>query len=128
MAGAKEMRTMENDNSGFASRSTTDAKIWVKYGDEMMTKGQVDKALEFYDRALESTSTHTQTQAWHSKANALDALGRYNDAIQCYDSALKCDPDDAECWFNKGLTYKKMGRLDEGAVCINKGVQIAMGR
>ncbi len=128
MAGTKEMRTMENDNSGFASRSTTDAKLWVKYGDEMMTKGHVDKALEFYDRALESTSTHTQTQAWYSKANALDALGRYNDAIQCYDNALKCDPDDAECWFNKGLTYKKMGRLDEGAVCINKGVQIAMGR
>jgi len=125
--GAKKMKTVENGKFGVTSRSTTDADVWVKHGNEMMAKGQIDKALGFYDRALESSSKHTQTQAWYSKANALDALGKYNDAIQCYDSALECDPNDAECWFNKGLTYKKMGRLDEGAVCINKGVKIAMG-
>jgi tetratricopeptide (TPR) repeat protein len=116
------------DSYRIASRSTNDAEIWVKYGDEMMSKRQIGKAVEFYDRALESTSSHTQAQAWNSKANALDAMGRHDDAIRCYDSALKCDPQDAECWFNKGLTLKKLGREDEGMICINKGVHIAMGR
>jgi len=74
VAGGRKMET--TDNYRIASRSTNDAEIWVKYGDEMMSKGQIGKTLEFYDRALESTSSHTQAQAWHSKANALDAMGR----------------------------------------------------
>jgi tetratricopeptide (TPR) repeat protein len=123
----KKMKTMKNSNPEVLSHIATDAKLWVKYGDEMMTKGKFDKALEFYDRAMENSSNHTKAQALHSKANALDALGKHLDAIQCYDSALECDPNDAECWFNKGLTYKKLGRLDDGASCINKGVKIAMG-
>jgi tetratricopeptide (TPR) repeat protein len=126
VAGEK-MKTMKNSNTEVVSHIATDANLWVKYGDEMMTKGKFDKALVFYDRAMENSSIHTKAQALHSKANALDALGKHLEAIQCYDNALECDPNDAECWFNKGLTYKKLGRLDDGASCINKGVKIAMG-
>ena len=31
-------------------RSATDAEDWVKYGDEMMTKRQIVKTFEFYNR------------------------------------------------------------------------------
>lgn len=120
----------ENDMRGvhegrFEIESQTDP--WIKYGDELLIMGQVVKALEYYDRALKGSSKYTQTRAWQSKANALDAMGKYNDAIECYDSALSCDPEDAECWFNKGILLKKMGQENEGATCIHKAIHFAMG-
>ena len=124
--GVKKMNTA--DRTKHATESTNDAEIWIRYGDEMMHKGELPKAMEYYDQALASSSTHTLASAWHSKANALDSVGRHEEAIACYDNALKCDPHNAECWFNKGLTLKKVGKEDEGLACINQGVLIAMGR
>ena len=66
-------------------------------------------------------------RAWHAKANALETLGKYEEALKCYDAALKCDEGDAECWFNKGVALKKLGRNKDGAACIENGVHIAMG-
>jgi tetratricopeptide (TPR) repeat protein len=109
-------------------RASNDEEIWIQHGDEMMHKGDLSKAMEYYDHALEGSSNHTLARAWHSKANALDSMGKHEDAIRCYDNSLKCDDQNAECWFNKGLTLKKMGKEDEGLACINLGVQIAMGR
>ncbi len=120
-----KMNTAESTRH--ATENSNSAEIWIRYGDEMMHKGELPKAMEYYDQALESSSTHTLAQAWHSKANALDSLGRHEEAIACYDNAIKCDPHNAECWFNKGLTLKKVGNESEGLACINKGVQIAMG-
>ncbi len=45
----------------------------------------------------------------------------------CYDASLKCDDSDAECWFNKGVILKKLGRNKDGAACIDTGIHIAMG-
>jgi len=48
--------------------------------------------------------------AWHEKANCLDEMGRFEEALSCYDTAIQLDAYNAEAWFNKGLTFKKMGR------------------
>ncbi len=102
-----------------------DEETYLRYGDEMMFRGQFDKAVQQYDLAIGARAD--SAKAWHAKANALDALGKYEDALRCYDAALKCDEGDAECWFNKGVTLKKLGRTKDGAACIENGVHIAMG-
>ena len=119
--------SMETHNGIIKEQKSADDEIWIRHGDEMLNKGQAAKALDYYERALGTTSSLTQAHAWHGKANALDSMGKLADAIECYDNALACDPQDAECWFNKGLTLKKLGREEEGASCINKGVHISMG-
>ncbi len=121
------MTETENGKT-YREQQSTDDNSWIVQGNEMFNRGEVAKALEYYDQALQTTSSLTQARAWHNKANALDSIGKFDEAIRCYDSALTCDPNDAECWFNKGLTLKKIGREEEGAICVNKGVDIAIGR
>ena len=102
-----------------------DEETHIRYGDEMMFRGEFEKAVQHYSKAIEYQPD--SVKAWHAKANALETLGKYEEALKCYDMALKCDEGDAECWFNKGITLKKLGRNKDGAACIDNGVHIAMG-
>jgi tetratricopeptide (TPR) repeat protein len=120
--GEGNMKTAENQT---ISRVSLDEETYLRYGDEMMFRGQFDEAVQQYDRALEIQAD--SAKAWHAKANALEALGKYEEALTCYDQALNCDEGDSECWFNKGVTLKKLGRNKDGAACIDTGVHIAMG-
>jgi tetratricopeptide (TPR) repeat protein len=116
---------MTTNSNRTITRISKDEETYIRYGDEMMFRGEFDQAIQHYDKAIEVQSD--SARAWHSKANALEALGKYEEAIACYDAALKCDEGDAECWFNKGVTLKKLGRNKDGAACIETGVHIAMG-
>lgn len=116
---------MSKEGNRTISHISKDEETYLRYGDEMMFRGEFDKAVQHYDKAIEIQAD--SAKAWHSKANALESLGRYEEALVCYDAALKCDDGDAECWFNKGVTLKKLGRNKDGAACIENGVHIAMG-
>lgn len=54
-------------------------------------------------------------------------VGKLDEALACYDTALKLEPGDAEIWFNKGLTLKKIGREKDAVSCINHGIELAIG-
>ena len=117
--------TMQKTEDRTIGRISLEEETYIRYGDEMMFRGDFELAIKNYNKALEIHSD--SAKAWHSKANALEALGNYNEALACYDQALNCDKGDAECWFNKGVTLKKLGRNKDGAACIDTGVHIAMG-
>jgi tetratricopeptide (TPR) repeat protein len=57
-----------------------------------------------------------------------DSQGRYEEAIDSYDKALQIDPDDADAWFNKGITLKKMGKHSEGMRSIERAINLYIGR
>jgi tetratricopeptide (TPR) repeat protein len=118
-------KNMTADDNRIVSRISRDEETYIRYGDEMMFRGEYQKALQNYDKAI--AYQQDSARAWHAKANALDALGNHTEALTCYDTALKWDPRDAECWFNKGVSLKKIGRNGDGAACIDTGVHIAMG-
>jgi tetratricopeptide (TPR) repeat protein len=46
----------------------------------------------------------------------------YEKTIEAYDRALQINPDNADVWFNKGMTLKKMGKSSEGERCIEKAI------
>jgi len=115
----------ETENNRIVGHISHDEEMYLRYGDEMMFKGEFEKAVRHYDRAIEFQPD--SARAWQAKANALETLGKYEEALACYDTALNCDAGDAECWFNKGITLKKIGRTKDGAACIDAGVHIAMG-
>jgi tetratricopeptide (TPR) repeat protein len=57
-----------------------------------------------------------------------DSEGQYEKALKAYDSALRIDPGDADVWFDKGLTLKKMGRSQESERCIEMAIDLYCGR
>ncbi len=57
-----------------------------------------------------------------------DSQGRYEEAIDSYDKALQIDPDDADAWFNKGISLKKMGKHSEGMRSIERAINLYIGR
>ncbi len=57
-----------------------------------------------------------------------DSQGQYEKALKAYDSALRIDPGDADVWFDKGLTLKKMGRSEEAERCIGTAIDLYCGR
>ncbi len=57
-----------------------------------------------------------------------DSEGQFEKAIAAYDSALRIDPSDADAWFDKGLTLKKMGREKEAASCVETAINLYCGR
>jgi tetratricopeptide (TPR) repeat protein len=62
------------------------------------------------------------------EGDILDSQGRYEEAIDSYDKVLQIDPDDADAWFNKGITLKKMGKHSEGTTCIETAINLYIGR
>ncbi len=57
-----------------------------------------------------------------------DSEGQYEKAIVAYDNALRIDPEDADVWFNKGETLKKMGKSTEAMRCIETAINLYCGR
>ena len=62
------------------------------------------------------------------QGNIRDSLGQYEGAIASYDSALKIDPNDADAWFDKAMTLKKMGKFKEAESCVETAINLYCGR
>lgn len=103
-----------------------DAEYSFRVATEAAHRGDYHRALDQIEKAI-ATEPHF-AMAWHEKANCLDELGRCEEALSSYDTAIQLDPHHAEAWFNKGLTLQKMGREKEAYFCMNRGVDLALGR
>jgi len=58
------------------------------------------------------------------EGDLLDNKGQYEKAIADYDKALLINPEDADVWFDKGETLKKMGKLTEAEKCFEMATKL----
>jgi len=65
---------------------------------------------------------------WVKDGNLSDSEGEYEKAIIAYDHALQIDPTDAEVWYDKGETLKKMGKIAEANQCIETALNLYCGK
>ena len=94
----------------------------VKQAQEKAMAGDHFTAINYLKQAVEKypTNAHALTLL----GNCQDCLDNVNDAIASYNKALQIDPDDAETWFNKGMSLKKIGKLNEATQCIEKCIEL----
>jgi tetratricopeptide (TPR) repeat protein len=111
--------------SMIGSNSNGNVEYLFRMAEEAANQGNNKQALEYLVQVLNTNPKHAM--AWHEKGNCLDMLENYGEALLSYDTALKLDPQNAETWFNKGLTLKKMGRNVDADVCMERAVQLALG-
>lgn len=85
-------------------------KLNIYAGDEYFTKGDFNRAVEYYNRALLNPSKFKDKilfKLLNKKATALVELERFDEALKCYDESLKVKDNDY-AYFGKGLCEFKL--------------------
>jgi tetratricopeptide (TPR) repeat protein len=79
---------------------------WHKKGLEAYQQGDMDGALDNFERALEQNMQ--DEIIWNDKGHVLRKVGRYDDALKCFNLALKINPNFENARRNKQLTFEDM--------------------
>jgi tetratricopeptide (TPR) repeat protein len=57
---------------------------------------------------------------WKDKGDEFIRNGNFEDAIKCYKYAIELRPDFIDAWSAMGLSFSKLGRMDEAEKCTRK--------
>jgi Tfp pilus assembly protein PilF len=85
--------------------------LWVNKGIIAKTRGQVDKAKEYYIKALRYNQE--QAQAYNNLGLIYQGEQSYGKANDNFQRALKVDPDYLQARFNLALNYKAIGDIEK---------------
>ncbi|MCE0497589.1 MAG: tetratricopeptide repeat protein [Methylacidiphilales bacterium] len=91
-------------------------------GNGLLDKGQVDEAMDQYQKALEINPNYAE--AHYNLGNALLQKGQMDEAIGEYQKALVIDPNDAEVHYNFGNALMQEGQVDEAIAEYQKALEI----
>jgi tetratricopeptide (TPR) repeat protein len=98
---------------------------WMGYdnlGNALLQKGQVDEALEQFQKALEIN--HHDVDAHSNLGAALFQKGQVDDAVAHYKKALEINPNYAQANYNLGLALFQKGQVDDAVAQYKKAVKI----
>ena len=98
----------------------------VRQAQEKAMAGDHFTAVKYLKEAIEKYPRNAN--AHMLLGNCQDCMDKVDEAIASYDKALQMDPDNAETWFNKGMTLKKKGQITESTECIEKCINLYCGR
>lgn len=59
-----------------------------------------------------------------TKGNELFYQDKYPEALDWYEKAIATDPNDADAWFNKGLTLHNLGKYQEEIKSLDRAIEI----
>lgn len=91
-------------------------------GLHLVSKGNYELAIAFYDRSLEFIPD--SGEVWYHKGVALSNLGRYKDAIASYDKAIDWQPDFYKALTEKAYCLSILNRQKEALACCDKAIKI----
>ncbi len=112
-----------------ASRRTVDVDTArlvtseAKSGRELETAGQLERALDRYDRAIAIDAT--QVESWFRKGVVLERLGRAREALPCYYRVNSIAPQHAEAWYRRGMLLLDLGNRRLGVECLERFIRLA---
>ena len=88
------------------------AKHWNKKGMSYFQKGDLDKAIECFDKSIELDSNFVE--AYENSAMAYFGKNEVSHAIDLYTKALSIDPNNTGLYALRGVLYFSIGKVDEG--------------
>ena len=102
--------------------SAKTAVEWFNEGDNLISEGSYEEALEAFERAIRLDPQ--LAEAWGNKGAALNALGRFEEALTAFDKAIEINPQLAEAWGNKGVVLYDLKRYEEVLTAFNNSIEI----
>ncbi|QDS92036.1 photosystem I assembly protein Ycf3 [Roseimaritima multifibrata] len=100
-------------------------EVFVANGQLWETTGDLDKALENYNKALKAEPTNAPALASVARLKFRQSL--YKEASDYFRQAVQSAPNDASLYNDWGLALSKLGEHEEAAKTIQKALAIAPG-
>ena len=119
-------RGVEENMEAMATQNIVkESEYLVRQAQEKAMAGDHFTAVSYLKRAIDAYPENAR--ALTLLGNCQDCLDNVRNAIESYDRALQIDPGDAETWFNKGMSLKKMGQINEATQCFEKCMNLNFG-
>jgi tetratricopeptide (TPR) repeat protein len=115
----------ESQETLWTDTLTKNKNCWGAYnglGAALFEKGQVNEAIEQYQKALKIN--HNYVEAYNNLGNALKQKGQVDEAIVQYQKALEMDPNYAKAHYNLGNALFQKRRVDEAIEQFQKALEI----
>ena len=101
-------RAKYNDDQKFftieGNKNSKSAIISNKIGNVYLSKGEVDKAINFIKNSLNINPN--DKKAWNNLGKAYLCIEDYNNAIKAFNKAIKIDSNYRKAWNNLGLSFR----------------------
>lgn len=94
-----------------------EAEMFHKQAMSFLEQGEVQKAVEFFDKAIKSDEEYFP--AWNNKGIALLELKRYKEALNCFEKVISINSLDRMVWYNKGYTLFMLGEYGESVTAFD---------
>ena len=88
------------------------ARTYRNIGIVYHTKKENKKAIKYYTKAIALKPKDIEKD-YVNRANAWDDEGNYTKALSDYNLSLRITPNLADIYYNRGLVYRRMGRIAE---------------
>jgi len=98
----------------------------VKKGREAFEAGQFPQAIREYTAAIESRelSETDLAQACYYRGRARYMMGELRKAIADYTTAIELDPENAEAYYHRGITYRSNREKAKGDADLRKAKEM----
>jgi TonB family protein len=99
-----------------------DYTFYQKRADALVAKGDLDSALNDYNRAAELNPK--EVSIYLNRGLVLFNKKNYEQAVADYDKAIELNPKDSAAFFNRGNSYEKIGDIPKALADYQKAVEL----
>jgi tetratricopeptide (TPR) repeat protein len=118
----KNRKTMEDLIARTWGKTPEPAKLYNDAGTDLMQRGELDKAVWYFDKALSLDGG--LARARNNLGLAFYRQGRTEEAIRQYKECLRLAPDSYEAQTNLGIALARMGRLDPAIARFKRALRL----
>jgi tetratricopeptide (TPR) repeat protein len=107
-----------------AEKDDAAAEQWLAEAEELVDKGQYEKALQMFESGL--ARQPKSGQAWYSKGCLLAEMDRHPEAVAAFETASKLGTAEQAslAFYNKGVSHQELGNAKEAEVAYRKSVEL----
>ena len=104
----------------------SDMDGWSYKGTVLSYLGRHEESMECHEKAIELIDD-LDDPSYFGAVLAL-TFEDYQKATKSLDDVLREKPNYARAWLNKGSALGSLGRAEESLICLNKAVELGLGR
>jgi len=98
-------------------------RIYYNRGTELGQLKRYDEAIADFSRAI---SMYPFDLAYGNRATAYFFLGKYREALQDFDRAIVLDPENANSYYGRSMTYRALGNFTAAEHDLNKSCNLGL--